>query len=165
MRFDKKDEILFLIQYKGFKQPVITDASGKVDIDFNFEFGENTSIYQSCSMTYRNEFYVFGGETYYGGDRRQISKLSGCGLERIGTLDFDHYRGACTGVSDTTIYLCFSNASSDRKRCRYAENPLETFAEAASSFYDHEWTSIAASECKHELSIKIQFSVQHKFWL
>lgn len=99
-------------------------------------------------MTYRNEFYLFGGETYYGGDRRQISKLSGCGLERIGTLDFDHYRGACTGVNDARIYLCFNAYfSSDYRRCRYAENPLDTFTEAASSFYEHRFTSIAASEC------------------
>ena len=101
-------------------------------------------------MTYRNQFFVFGGTNYNGGDRRQISKISNCGLERIGTLDFDHVNGACAGVNDTRIYLCFNLivSSDDYKRCRYAEDPLGTFTEAAFSFYTHRLTSIAASECK-----------------
>ena len=97
-------------------------------------------------MKYKNQFYVFGGTTYYGEDRRQISKLTGCSLQRIGTLAFDHHDGACTGVNDQRIYLCFDRYSS--KVCRYAENPLDTFTEAASSVYEHRWTSIAASNCE-----------------
>ena len=125
---------------------MITDANGKVDGNFYFRFGENTSVYLSCSMKYKNQFYVFGGTYGYDGDRRQISKLEGCSLQRIGTLAFYHYYGACTGVNDQRIYLCFDQDSS--KVCRYAENPLETFTEAASSVYDHSYTSIAASECE-----------------
>ena len=119
------------------------DELKKVENDFGFEFGNNTSVYGSCSMTYKNEFFVFGGA---GESRRQISKLSGCRIERIGTLDFDHYIGACTGVRDTRIYFCFSRY--DSKKCRYAGNPLDTFTEAASSSFEHEATSIAASDCK-----------------
>ena len=95
----------------------------------------------------------FGGMNNYGSDTKQISKLSGCRLDRIGTLDFDHYSGACTGVSDTRIYLCFnSDLSSDWKKCRYAKNPLDTFTEAPCSVYDHTQTSIAASDCKSTIS-------------
>ena len=117
----------------------------------NFEFGENTYVYGSCTIPYKNEFFVFGGSSV---NSRQISKLSGCRLERIGTLDFDHDHGACTGVSDRKIYLCFSYYySHDYKKCRYAENPLDTFAEAASSVYDHRITSIAASNSKSTFSM------------
>ena len=135
-----------MIEPKGWRQPVITDAYGKVDTDFNFEFGANTSVHKSCSLMYKNEFFVFGGSNTYGSDQRQISKLSGCRLERIGTLDFNHHLGACTGVRDTRIYLCFNYF--DTKKCRYAENPLDTFTEAASSVFEHQVTSIAASDCK-----------------
>ena len=128
---------------------MITDASGRADNNFNFRFGENTSVYHSCSMKYKNQFYVFGGTTSYGGDKRQISKLEGCSLQRIGTLAFDHSGGACTGVNDQQIYLCFDSHYS--KVCRYAENPLDTFTEAASSVYGHSYTSIAASECELNL--------------
>ena len=97
-------------------------------------------------MKYKNQFYVFGGAITYGGDRRQISRLEGCSLQRIGTLAFDHHYGACTGVNDERIYLCFDYYSS--KVCRHAENPLDTFTEAASSVYDHRVISIAASKCE-----------------
>ena len=131
---------------------MITDANGKSDGNFYFRFGENTTVLWSCSMKYKNQFYVFDGTTIYGGDFRQISKLEGCSLQRIGTLAFDHYWGACTGVNDQRIYLCFDNYSSNV--CRYAENPLDTFTEAASSVYDHRFTSIAASECEFKFDFQ-----------
>ena len=141
------------ISGKEIKPPVITDASGKTHTGFNFEFGENTRVYKSCSMTYRNEFLVFGGSEFYGGESRQISKISGCRLERIGTLDFDHYEAACTGVGDKRIYLCFDyDYGHAIVKCRYAENPLDTFTEARPSIYEHRSISIAASDCKSKTS-------------
>ena len=135
------------------KKAVIVDKHGKAETDFNFEFGEKTSVTSaSCSMAYKNQFLVFGGT---GDNKRQISKLSGCRLETIGNLDFDHRHGACTGVRDTKIYLCFSStfySHADFKKCRYAENPLDTFSEAASSTYKHIMTNIAASDCKSTIS-------------
>ena len=92
-----------MISKKASNVPVITDSTGKVDTDFNFEFGENTSVYYSCSIKYKNEFFIFGGN--YGDERRQISKISGCQLEQIGALDFDHYYGTCTDVNDMRILL------------------------------------------------------------
>ena len=46
------------------------------------------------------------------------------------------------------IFLSTTPLNKDYKRCRYAENPLGTFTEAAFSFYEHRSTSIAATECK-----------------
>ena len=121
-----------------------------METDIDFKFGEKTSVYQSCSITFKNQFLVFGGAK--GDDRRQISRLSGCDLRRIGTLEFDHQVGACTSVNDEKIYLCFnSNYNApigDRKKCRYANKPLAAFTEAASSKHGHIGTSIAASECE-----------------
>ena len=126
---------------------MITNANGKADENFYFRLGENTSVYQSCSMMFKNQFYIFGGEILYGGDNRQISRLSECHLQRVGTLDFTHHAGACTAVSDTKVYLCFDWISG-RNKCRYADDPLNTFTEAGSSVYSHAVTNIAASNCE-----------------
>ena len=131
---------------KGWRPPIITDANGKADENFYFRLSDKTFIYRSCSITFRNEFYVFGGDTPYGGEKRQISKLTDCHLQRIGTLSFNHESGTCTDVNDSRIYLCFDVSST--KVCRYAKNPLDTFTQATSSVYSHFATSIAASECE-----------------
>ena len=133
------------------KHPIITDDSETTGNDVGFEFDENTSVYSSCSMIYKNQLLVYGGTNSYGGDKRQISKLSGCRLQRIGTLDYDHDSGACTGVNDTRIFLCFNMSNSyfvKSNKCSYATDQLGPFTEAASSAYDHEETSIAASDCR-----------------
>ena len=134
----------------GYKAPVITDANGLQDLNVTVTFDENTAIYSSCTMTFMNEFYVFGGNSAYSGDRRQISKLVGCQLQRIGTLEFDHDRGACANVNDNKIYLCFNNNSlyNDSKRCMIASTPEGQYSEAALTEYEHRQTSIAASSSK-----------------
>ena len=136
----------------GFKDPLLTDADGNVNnLIYKFGFGQGASVYASCSMTYKNEFLIFGGDTgYHQGDARQISKVIGCRLQRVGTLAFDMRMGACTGVRDSTIYLCFHawGATSDKKRCRFANDPLDVFTEATLSSYEHSRTSIASSNCK-----------------
>ena len=127
------------------------NAKGHHTTSVNFKFGESTSVYHSCSTLFKNELFVFGGNSsYYDGDRRQISKISGCQLRRIGTLDFDHEFGACTVVNNKKLFLCFNYLNdSDRKKCRYSTEPLGKFIEAASSLYRHGSTSIASSECKN----------------
>ena len=36
--------------------------------EISFEFGPNTDVYQSCSVTFRGHFYLFGG----GNEPRQV---------------------------------------------------------------------------------------------
>ena len=89
--------ILILGDWDYDKIPVITDSNGKVEYvgeDFDFEFGQQTEVDWSCSVTYRGDFYVFGGRWF----ERQISKLEGCSLTRIGSLDFDFEFGGCASV-------------------------------------------------------------------
>ena len=42
--------------------PFITNANGLYDTNFTFEFGAETSVLESCSLVFQNEFYVFGGD-------------------------------------------------------------------------------------------------------
>ena len=47
--------------------------------------------------------YAFGGYDHM----RQISQVIGCGLERIGNLEFDFFAGAYTIMGDKQIMLLF----------------------------------------------------------
>ena len=42
--------------------PFITNANGLFDTNFTFEFGAETSVLESCSLVFQNQFYVFGGD-------------------------------------------------------------------------------------------------------
>ena len=93
--------------------PVITDSTGKVEYrgrDFHFHYGRGTEVYASCSVKFRNEFYVFGGEQSRHGiiQRDQISKVTDCSLKKIGKLEFEFVFGACAVVNEESIYLCFN---------------------------------------------------------
>ena len=117
--------VLILNTEESDNVPVLTDATGRVDRDLAFTFAKNTSVLNSCSVTFKNQHYVYGGYVYDGYER-QISRIDGCRLRRIGDLPFDHYKGACTAVNDNLIYLCFqdgSDSSGDKKKCRYTTNP------------------------------------------
>ena len=108
-----------------------------------FDFGINTVAYDSCSVTFRNSFYIFGGGNTY---KKQVSQLSVNRLKRIGSLDFDFCVGACAVINDDQIYLCFDYYAT--KQCYYSSGPLETFYEIAKSAQNHDVISIAASQSK-----------------
>ena len=122
---------------------VITDSNGKVEFageDFDFEFGHQTEVDGSCSVTYRGDFYVFGGSYL----DRQISKLEGCSLKRIGDLDFDFQVGGCAAVNEESIYLCFRRY--DYKRCFFGTDPVGTFHNVTESHFNHARTRVAAND-------------------
>ena len=85
--------------------PVLANAAGREDKDFNFEIDEEAEVYGSCSLTWQNELYVFGGDT----QRTQISKVQSCRLAPIGQLAFEHYFGDCVNVAGNAIVLCFAD--------------------------------------------------------
>ena len=78
--------------------PVVTDANGKDYRGFRFNWAEGTESHYSCSLTWENEMYMFGGKN----QMRQISKLSGCGLTTEGTLSFNFNFGACASTIGNT---------------------------------------------------------------
>ena len=57
----------------------MTIAGNETNINSRFTFDSRTEIYQSCSVTWRNINYVFGGAK----QPQQISRLSSCGLTRV----------------------------------------------------------------------------------
>ena len=137
------NSILVLNEYYFSNKPVITDSTGKAEYagdDFNFDFKNGTQVLGSCSITYRGDFYVFGGDY----EDTQISKISGCSLERIGSLDFNLKYGACVLVNEETIYLCFD--AFDTKQCHVGAGPYGSFSKITKSQFDHGSTRIAASE-------------------
>ena len=123
----------------SYKPPLLVDAEGRSDSDIVMSFGTGTEVFNSCSVSFRNKFYVFGGRD----ETRQISEVAQCQLRRVGTLDFDHYFAACTNVDNREIYLCFDY--NDEKQCRSSVDPLGNFTEIAASTYDHRHARTAAS--------------------
>ena len=61
--------------------------------EVNFQFGQDTYVQGACAATLNGERYVFGAshEQY----KTQFSKIEGCSLNRMGTLDFDFKLGSC----------------------------------------------------------------------
>ena len=83
-------------------RPLLTDVNGREDYEFFFLYRADTEVDGSCSLMWQNEAYIFGGLS----EKRQISKVGGCSLTRIGSLPFTFANGACT-VNQGTMYLCF----------------------------------------------------------
>ena len=126
--------------------PVITDSTGKVEYrgqDFHFHSGHGTEVYLSCSVKFRNEFYVFGGESK---QKTQISKVTDCSLKKIGKLEFDFAYGACAVVNEESIYLCFNRFE---KQCHVGSDPVKPFSKITQSQFYHDSTRIAASDGNH----------------
>ena len=137
-------DILILSTYRSSSVPVVTNASGKNDRDLNFVIDDNAEVYGSCSLTWRGEHFVFGGNY----KEYQIAKIVGCELKNVGELPFRHDFGGCANMADNRVYLCFHAASGDDKKCRVATSPLSQFVETTQSYESHSRTRIAASESK-----------------
>ena len=86
--------------------------------------------------------YVFDGRN----QMRQISQVTGCGLERIGYLAFDLLGGACTVIGNKHIMLCFDVQNDEGKVCRVGQSPTGKFSRTKDSNYHHYMTHIASNE-------------------
>ena len=133
---------------------LLLDSTGRQDQVACFSPDQNAEAYNSCSLTWRNNFFVFGGFL----NERKISRLSGTNLKVVGSLPFDHKRGACTNLAGKKVFLCFNDwilvndgldsTESDWKRCRWSREPLGTFEQASLANYDHRGTRISSSNGK-----------------
>ena len=121
--------------------PLITNAAGDVDLDFlDFSIDNDAQVYRSCSITWGNDFYVYGGLN----QTTQISKVTECRLERVGTLAFEHNQGDCVNVADELIYICFDE--NNTKQCRVGSSPIGgLFNEIALSHYYHKRVDVILS--------------------
>ena len=77
---------------------------------------------------------------------RQISQVTGCGLERIGYLAFDLLGGACTVIGNKHIMLCFDVQNDEGRVCRMGQSPTGTFIRTKDSKHHHYMTNIASNE-------------------
>ena len=111
----------------------------------DFEFGNGTEVYNSCSLQWQNQYFVFGGRN----EKRHVSMVNGNRLERKATLDFHFREGACTVLNQITIVLCFNRYEYDV--CRQSNNPLGSFTKLPNSNYDHESTRIASFDGKNKI--------------
>ena len=125
-----------------WKPAMLVNSAGDQQELGCFEKAVKTDAYQSCSLTWNNKLFIFGGAY----ERKQISRLDGYKLNRIGSLFFDHQYGACSQMNNKYIFLCFS--SKDTTTCRRSTSPLESFVKIASSTYSHRGISVSASESK-----------------
>ena len=141
--------MLILNQYHSDYKPIITDLEGTVKYggtDFNFDYGTETEVDLSCSITWKGSLYIFGGNF----EKRQISIVDGCQLTRIGTLSFDLDGGACTNVNNEELFLCFDNRNGNK--CYKSTEPNGAFSSIADSLQFHKLTRIAND--KGNLTVK-----------
>ena len=103
-------------------QPILAQRNGTMTRSLLVNFGQDTSAGGSCSLVWKNQFYVFGGNQY--STKNQISRLDGCMLNRIYTLyEFDFESGACTNFNDERLFLCFPQGALNK--CWMALSILE----------------------------------------
>ena len=73
---------------------------------------------------------------------RQVSKVTNCGIERIGDLEFDFLDGSCFST-DQYIVLCFDESNS--KQCRLGTSALGTFQNIQKSTFGHRGIHMSVS--------------------
>ena len=127
------------------------------------------SLHDSCPINWKNTLHIFGGsgqhnaqDPSYFSDSRQIIRLTGKKLERIGSLTFIHIEGSYSLVGNE-IVLCFNRldpnclssdqTNCDSRRCRKSAGPLEEFSEIKLSNHDHRSIKTSSSESKFTDSI------------
>ena len=141
-----KDPILVLTGNAGGWVPaVLLNSEGEKEELACIDRDNTTDVYGSCSINWNNQLFIFGGSN----DTRQISRLSGHKLERVGSLDSDHRFGTCSVMANKLIYLCF-NLAEDSKRCRRSTGPLEKFSTVTLSNYSHSYIQTSSLDSKLE---------------
>ena len=128
--------------------PFTFNSTGLVN-QIDFSFGE-LDTESSCPITWKNEFYFFGGESSYHNKFNYVNKIINCELKNIGLLPFSFRAGGCTNVADEKLYLCFySPALIDRKQCVEANSPTGCYKAIHESYFEHNGYSIASSDGKN----------------
>ena len=113
------------------------------EAEHGFTSAASSALY-SCSVTYKNTFYIFGGNDKQD-QQRQISILSGRRLIRqFSSLKFYFDAGSCANVNDQRVYLC------RYRQCHYSEKPSngESFIKINDTSHDHRSIAMAGSECE-----------------
>ena len=139
----KKQTVLVLNNYQGSWNPaMLINSDGRQEELNCFTHNDSSEAYCSCSLTWNNEMYIFGGSS----NKRQISKLVWYNLQLIGSLPFDFRFGGCTNMAGRKIFLCFDVLNN--KRCHWSTDPLGKLNDLPLASYSHQDTQISSSECE-----------------
>ena len=111
----------------------------KVSALTNFEYGEGTEAFKSCSVQFQGQLFIFGG--FY--EKRQISRIEpDCKMRRIGSLPFDFEGGTCNAFS-TKLILCFPLERASGKSCWISYN-ANNFKRMKATQYPHWYGEIGS---------------------
>ena len=145
--------MLILSTYDLSNKPIITDLYGNWDSDFSFTIEDGVEVQSSCSVTFRGEFFIYGGKT----KKNQIAKVVGCSLKDSQLkLPFEMNAGACAVTTQDQLYLCFGEETDTdefgelRQSCHKSNKPTTDFIQIGNSSHPHGNTQIAASESKYK---------------
>ena len=111
-QMEKKNTTLILHLIKALVRCFSKKTNFLFEITTQAKPNKATEVENSCSVTWKNELFIFGGFR----ERQQISKLEGCSIRKIGDLGFNHVSAACASVSDNIIYLCFNYQNRDSQK-------------------------------------------------
>jgi len=92
----------------GDNSPLILSSDGEQLSETGFELTDYVDAYGSCMATLEGITYLFGGATQH----RQLSRLTDCQFDRIGSTQFDFSFGACDTFNDQGqefVLLCFDH--------------------------------------------------------
>ena len=156
----------------------MTDLYGKAVNCPGFTFGSRVEVWESCAVTYQNQFFVYGGYTYTPtkADNKQQwagmpgkktdpkyglvqSTVSGPNLQRQISKVINKtlkrigtlpfdFRYGGCTSTKSEIILCFHSVGGKYKTCYKTTNATSQFKETAKSIYDHKQIKLASSECK-----------------
>ena len=130
-----------LIFYKQ-NEPILTSLHGNELSCLGFTIARDVDVYESCAVTYKDKFYVYGGYT----NKRQIATINKLSLVKVGTLPFDFEFGGCTSTADQ-LFLCF-DFMGDLKTCYQTKNPIDYFYKTNKTNHEHRNIRFASSESK-----------------
>merc|ERR1711892_519742 len=89
------DNMMILNSF-GDNSPLILSSDGEQLSETGFELTDYVDSYGSCMATLEGITYLFGGATQH----RQLSRLTDCQFDRIGSTQFDFSFGACDTFND-----------------------------------------------------------------
>ena len=119
---DCTETSLLIVQQQVSSEALMVTYSGR---EVSPSFASNQTLTESCHVTFRNQFFIFGGNQ----NETKIAQVDDCEVKTVGELPFSFRRGLCT-ANQNEIYLCFGYGSS--MSCRVANKALN-FTSSVSS--------------------------------
>merc|ERR1712176_1392823 len=122
------------------RSSMLVSFEGSVDDNFEFDYGNEVSLWGGCGITLHGQMWYFGGREENGKwFSRQKSKIVGCQMVRQeDDLPFLFSFGSCNTFAfpEEKALLCFDNIF--HKQCRLFDG--DNFETITDSTCDHDYT-------------------------